>query len=110
MRISDWSSDVCSSDLGGYGTTPSVTMASAGLRKNTGWPRSAFDAGAVAPISFAWSAELRPTQKIMRTGNVPPPDRKSVGEGKSVTVRVDLGGLGIINKQRTKKALRKQVA
>ena len=30
--------------------------------KNTGIPRSAFDAGAAAPISRAWSAKLRPTQ------------------------------------------------
>jgi hypothetical protein len=37
-------------------------MASAGFMKNTGLPRSAFDAGAVAPISRAWSAKLRPTQ------------------------------------------------
>ena len=37
-----------------------------GLRKNTGVPRSAFDAGAAAPISRAWSAKLRPTQYTRR--------------------------------------------
>src|SRR3546814_21059848 len=37
---------------------------------------------------------------IERGRNVEQPDRKSVGEGKSVSVRVELGGRRIINKQR----------
>src|SRR5690606_29778459 len=48
-------------------------MASVGLEKNTGLPRSAFEAGACAPISRAWSAKLRPTQYTRRTGKRPPP-------------------------------------
>lgn len=32
------------------------------LHEKVGWPRSALEAGAEAPISRAWSAKLRPTQ------------------------------------------------
>src|SRR3546814_17487645 len=34
-------------------------------------------------------------------------DRKSVGEGKGVSVRVDLGGRGLIEKKKTKKKSQK---
>src|SRR3546814_19665482 len=111
MRISDWSSDVCSSDLlaivavvayqvfGRYvlNDTPTwaeslalvlvlyVTMlgAAVGVR----------DAGHIGLESVL--AMLLPQRQ----------DRKSVVEGKSVSVRVDLGGRRIIKKkkkQRTK--------
>src|SRR3546814_19889321 len=91
MRISDWSSDVCSSDL---------------------FPRRE----ASRPSSRCWrsrelgGAQSRNCSKICPgrpspPANPPPDpneDRKSVVSGKSVSVRVDLGGRRIIkNKQST---------
>src|SRR3546814_11853493 len=100
MRISDWSSDVCSSDLpqrnedGGrcdpehhrfirhhpaHDETSSclILPSSRSRRPRATWPRSG-------------------------RGSSPSPtrDRKSVVEGKSVSVRVDLGGGRIIKKKK----------
>src|SRR3546814_14896749 len=70
MRISDWSSDVCSSDLHAE-------------------PMSLDDALRLA--------ETRAPELQAREAGLE--DRKSVVEGKSVSVRVDLGGRRIIKKQ-----------
>src|SRR3546814_16105856 len=85
MRISDWSSDVCSSDL-----------------------RDAARAGRNGCV------RARATRRRSRVGRRPranrggcrgrgrrdgSQDRKSVVEGKSVSVRVDLGGRRIIKKK-----------
>src|SRR3546814_17396088 len=71
MRISDWSSDVCSSDLHG-GIDPAIES----IREIIG---------------------LNPVGHLdnLLVGE----DRKSVVKGKSVSVRVDLGGRGIITKK-----------
>src|SRR3546814_16905111 len=66
MRISDWSSDVCSSDL--------CTR---------------------APASMVASASTTASVRVASS----PIDRKSVVSGKSVSVRVDLGGRRFIEKQ-----------
>src|SRR3546814_13849212 len=71
LRISDWSSDVCSSDLGATPPAPPSSSSSCS-------PPS-------APSSCACSIAGR--------------DRKSVVSGKSVSVRVDLGGRRIIKKK-----------
>src|SRR3546814_18847136 len=91
MRISDWSSDVCSSDL--------VTSAASLARLTL---------AAVTPGTFSSAFSTRPTQEaqvmpsICRrkrwSGTL---DRKSVVSGKSVSVRVDLGGRRIIKKKHT---------
>src|SRR3546814_15481910 len=114
MRISDWSSDVCSSDLelwrhevqGGlvrrgvtywpgdgtlqprifFGTGNGMTALSAA----TGEPDTAF--GQAGSITFEGTA------------------RTSVVSGKSVSVRVDLGGRRIIKKKITKKSDKKRTA
>src|SRR3546814_8566353 len=65
MRISDWSSDVCSSDLLEHPV-----------------PDPALCPAAEAPVHI-----------------LPVADRKSVVSGKSVSVRVDLGGRRIIKKK-----------
>src|SRR3546814_18856569 len=89
MRISDWSSDVCSSDLvaGVAATLPDVgillgvlpTVAlTAGLHSGR---------GAVALLAAAMVLQALE-------------DRKSVVSGKSVSVRVDLGGSSIIIKKK----------
>src|SRR3546814_18856127 len=92
MRISDWSSDVCSSDLsfGRRGFLPSVgapverprQMAEPQLqelprRRSGRRPRRPFAPGVPGAA----------------------PDRKRVGEGKSVAVRVELDGGRIITKK-----------
>src|SRR3546814_16685339 len=83
MRISDWSSDVCSSDLGERGgQVVAVTCSPAVM-------------GAVA----------RPMgQPNFRTGSPAATARSARSEerrvGKSVSVRVDLGGRRIIKKKR----------
>src|SRR3546814_16070680 len=68
MRISDWSSDVCSSDLSNCGEEHDDVL----------WA-----AGGLSPARQADHAS----------------DRKSVVSGKSVSVRVDLGGRRIIKKK-----------
>src|SRR3546814_14143039 len=101
MRISDWSSDVCSSDLqlGGYQRRPrdraqgdrlDAQAARAGRlpahqRQDVGRTLSG-RAGAAIP-------DRRTHLRLW-------PDRKSVVAGKSVSVRLDLGGLRIIQKHK----------
>src|SRR3546814_7892182 len=74
MRSRDWSSDVCSSDLSPW--------AGAG-RLTDGQGRT---------VDFT-------NTLIILTSNLG--DRKSVVEGKSVSVRVDIGGRRIIKKKKT---------
>src|SRR3546814_11834198 len=85
MRISDWSSDVCSSDLAErrQGEGQGEALASPTRRARP------------APASFPG---LRNTSRLTRPNG---PDRKSVVQGTSVSVRVDLGGLRIIKKKNT---------
>src|SRR3546814_12141060 len=71
MRISDWSSDVCSSDLSS----------------------SAAEGGRAVSVI----ADLGVEQPVERVDHEV--DRKSVVWGKSVSVRVDLGGRRIIKKK-----------
>src|SRR3546814_14055642 len=93
MRISDWSSDVCSSDLEQCGPDKKyrTLVALAGEPGADGEARH----------------ELRQHHRqIEHPHEHPQPprvdafaDRKSVAEGKSVSVRVDLGGRRIIKKK-----------
>src|SRR3546814_14851136 len=102
MRISDWSSDVCSSDL---------LAQSRPLGAQVVFCAPAGSAGAL------WSggnARLRlrsqygqcvyPDLGVLRRYAKPVSgaglDRKSVVKGKSVSVRVDLGGRRIIKKKK----------
>src|SRR3546814_5146220 len=88
MRISDWSSDVCSSDLRGSGAVAmgAVVAAAAGVR---GARRDL----ARAVRSFAAAGDAGPAPARPARG-----DRKSVAQGKRVSVRVDLGGRRSIKK------------
>src|SRR3546814_16798253 len=110
MRISDWSSDVCSSDL---------------YRPLSGRPEQAICPVRPAQFAFPRSGRREPRYRHdaegrrHRSGEVrgdgegyahrarirQARDRTSVGSGKSVAVRVDLGGRGHI---RIKKTLRKK--
>src|SRR3546814_15321925 len=87
MRISDWSSDVCSSDLArgapNYGGTRSWRHREHQLRRRDQ------SAGGLEPL--------------LRDQGGGAEDRKSVVSGKSVSVRVDLGGRRIIKKIKVKR-------
>src|SRR3546814_18135909 len=117
MRISDWSSDVCSSDLCGVGqTTPGIAFNAATTWSRLAWnsarlasgtscgPDSAATAAAVTISGMlvmwlefmmvtAFATTSGPTLKPARQPGI---DRKSVVQGKSVSGRVDLGGRRVI--------------
>src|SRR3546814_13309810 len=96
MRISDWSSDVCSSDLQGMrGMRPlllrdiaqELAMHESTVSRAT---RQKF-------VQTPWGVfEIK---RFFGTALATQEDRKSVVEGKSVSVRVDLGGRRSINKK-----------
>src|SRR3546814_18058428 len=98
MRMSDWSSDVCSSDLANALLAPqSIALigASSDPKKNTSRPLRFMQqhgyTGAIYPINPS-------STEILGVKAYPSVDRKSVVQGKSVSVRVDLGGRRILNK------------
>src|SRR3546814_18279281 len=101
MRISDWSSDVCSSDLEDEGSeaTASDLVRLTGVDK-AGVSRALASLGRRGLVSSATPATdaRRVAVSLTRKG-----DRKSVVEGKSVSVRVDLGGRRIIKKKKKTK-------
>src|SRR3546814_11286336 len=110
MRISDWSSDVCSSDL----DRKTIRCNIAAGRASCGFAKNRRPGGR--------SAQLRLGLQHVFTGDMeglctrlaglarqPKPrhasagDRKRDGEGKSVSVRVDLRGGRIIKKNKQHK-------
>src|SRR3546814_15553402 len=97
MRISDWSSDVCSSDLMDYAfcngrrnaaRCPPLCAAKAGAKSMDG-RRGAALAHCARSLDF-------PVISVAVLD-----DRKSVVQGKSVSVRVDLVGRSILKKNKT---------
>src|SRR3546814_11578628 len=99
MRISDWSSDVCSSDLGG--------MVTAFLKGGLDEARRFLERVEVFALaeSLGGVESLIEHPAIMTHASIPPEnraalDRKSVVEGKSVSVRVDLGGRRLLKKKK----------
>src|SRR3546814_11467969 len=107
MRISDWSSDVCSSDL----HTPLAVPIRSAREFRTMLDRRSIIAGGTA--SFLCAAGLRaqvlpPQGFATPSGTVPfapdvfrDRDRKGVVVGRSVVVRVALGGRRSIKKKKT---------
>src|SRR3546814_20828186 len=97
MRISDWSSDVCSSDLrqrgGGTGDHRLIGHRLRLLHLSRTYDHRG--AGAAARDS----GRAADTRRAADDGD-DPVDRKSVVYGKSVSVRVDLGGRSIIQKKK----------
>src|SRR3546814_15108055 len=90
MRISDWSSDVCSSDL------PDRRVLAL-----TGDAELLMGVGSLATIGVRRPKNLAVVVLDNgRFGETGGPDRKRVVEGKSVSVRVDLGGRRIITKNK----------
>src|SRR3546814_18058623 len=103
MRISDWSSDVCSSDLhadaqrGDLGVVDvDARRAVAALRADVPFGQRV-DHRLLDPAHVVAHADLQALQVEQRIDQ----DRKSVVWGKSVEVRVELGGRLIIIKKKT---------
>src|SRR3546814_15349220 len=105
MRISDWSSDVCSSDLA-RAEQPAVVAAGDGVQAgrlaavgmHAGVHQRTFNVA--RPISTS-TTEMIQKRTITRGSGQPLRDRKSVVEGKSVSVRVDLGGRRNLKKKKS---------
>src|SRR3546814_13240801 len=104
MRISDWSSDVCSSDLRRRASTGKpITSGHSTGSTHTRRPgsegamltkRKAAQAGRTKLASLVAAAGAAPLDRRSFL------DRKSVVSGKSVSVRVELGGRRIIKKKK----------
>src|SRR3546814_20605800 len=119
MRISDWSSDVCSSDLHGMRNTRHI---GAIVKRCLGIGQGAMKSQTIllckTPLSFAHLQDFgyQAITNMRRAGRYIrgmvfehdhrlglmqlQGDRKSVVEGKSGSVRVDLGGSRIITKNK----------
>src|SRR3546814_7601097 len=91
MRISDWSSDVCSSDLNTV-----LALARDGTLDKFGVKLIGADAEAIDNAED----RLKFRDSMDRIGLESARDRKSVVVGQSVTVRVDLGGRRSIKKEK----------
>src|SRR3546814_17263133 len=109
MRISDWSSDVCSSDLDQFlpfprreHAPPRAPWPTCDGPRNIRRPYPLLGKVAVPPI---WCRRPHPS-KEKESWQTQSKDRKSVVEGKSVSVRVELGGRRIL-KQKTKQQQKK---
>src|SRR3546814_8953905 len=97
MRISDWSSDVCSSDL----AARDVARKSIVLLKNeAGALPLAASAKSIAVIGPLGDSKEDMIGSWSAAGDRKTRDRKSVVEGKSVSVSVVLGGRRIIKKKK----------
>src|SRR3546814_12873203 len=105
MRISDWSSDVCSSDLidPAKARTPTRDELRQ-LERSVVLRNENRDLRTLRSHILDLPAENTHVE-IWRCGNEAGDlaDRKSVVEGKSVSVRVDLGSRCIIKKKKTTK-------
>src|SRR3546814_16148977 len=106
MRISDWSSDVCSSDLGGLGGTPRGRAGDTGTaRRHRALLCHHHEPRPALPRQGRGRPELPPRHRQgLQLRRVHAPDvgaeRKSVVEEKSVSVRVDLGGRSNLKKKK----------
>src|SRR3546814_11184812 len=108
MRISDWSSDVCSSDLDSYAKRQSprkraFRVCPAPLQAHLREGRRAGRNPQARVLREADPGAQVQGRRRREASGAPHLDRKSVVEGKSVSVRVDLGGRRIIKKKKQTK-------
>src|SRR3546814_15513593 len=104
MRISDWSSDVCSSDLLSNMDANSMDLSDVAANSLPGMIFDLKRNPGFAPYGPATGKMLNGKYATARSaGNYLAglKDRKSVVYGKSVSVRVDFGGRRIIKKKKT---------
>src|SRR3546814_17025897 len=111
MRISDWSSDVCSSDLDSGEEKQRYNQHGRKYRQPTqGSGKKPADDSLITPRSAA-KPYVEPSKETAEPVHEPASfalifrkvrDRKSAVEGKSVSVRVDLGGRRMIKKKKKK--------
>src|SRR3546814_11299756 len=97
MRISDWSSDVCSSDLDPVHAGTLNVEAPIRVRVTAAGADTA-----IADIARLMGEAAQGKSRYVRIADRAAryyADRKSVVEGKSVSVRVDIGGRRIIKKK-----------
>src|SRR3546814_17452908 len=95
MRISDWSSDVCSSDLG---REQEIALVARRIDRAVQFGAvGAFDTADVMTGRERVGAQV--ARQLEQIGELRPQDRKSVVKGKRVSVRVDLGGRRTIKKK-----------
>src|SRR3546814_14626153 len=114
MRISDWSSDVCSSDLFNFvvDTGSERTVISRELASKLALaPDDPVRINSIAGITqvntvtiprLSYGRGMMPSVQapVLEAINLGAPgDRTSVGEGKGVSVRVDIGGRRNIKKK-----------
>src|SRR3546814_17112347 len=106
MRISDWSSDVCSSDL----ITPTTAVRpgrhGADQHHNQDNQKNGADAhGALREmaVKLRLSGDCNPTSRPHRSAPPARPDRTRVVKGKCVSERLNLGGSRIIKKKRNRR-------
>src|SRR3546814_17683169 len=104
MRISDWSSDVCSSDLlkQPIGVTAAITpwnFPAAMITRKVGPALAAGCTMVVKPAQQTPLSALALALLAEEAGVPPGVARKSVVEGKSVPVRVDIGGRRVFKKK-----------
>src|SRR3546814_19502681 len=119
MRISDWSSDVCSSDLKNVDWRLFSRLVIPGVIGGIlgAYVLTQVHADVARPVVLAYLTAIglyllwrgikypptdRKPKVIEPLGLVGGLDRKSVVEGKSVSVRVDIGGRRILKKKKTK--------
>src|SRR3546814_12317825 len=101
MRISDGSSDGCSSDLFPVHVFPVRKIGDLGnvrdyLETMIDALRKEAEAAAASSVFFRSGGQGQAATTVAQAA---PGDRKSVVSGKSVSVRVDLGGRRIIKKK-----------
>src|SRR3546814_13519478 len=110
MRISDWSSDVCSSDLVARAHRTQRAVADGeigvvetgdGLVEGDRDQRGFADGQCVVGHHDGCRRTQRVDRVVVRSGSAG--DRKSVVSGKSVSVRVALGGRRVSKKKRINK-------
>src|SRR3546814_14407900 len=109
MRISDWSSDLCSADLINFDARVLEEMESGArnflIAAAQDLAAKGVKADSVVTIGNAtdgivWEAERESAGLIVMSTNGR--DRKSVVEGKRVSGRVDIDGRRIVTKQKAK--------
>src|SRR3546814_14536736 len=111
MRISDWSSDVCSSDLKEIANVVArlqrqgEQLAAVSLSGKINGAVGNYNAHGAAYPDVDWPAFARRFVESLDLDFNPYTtqleDRKSAVSGKSVSVRVDLGGRSTIKKKKT---------